>query len=233
MEGILLVDKPKGWTSFDVVNYVRKIVAQSENKKPRSVKVGHSGTLDPAATGLLVLCVGSKYTKKMSALIKHDKSYEVEIILGKTSTTGDSEGVITSNVEGQKLIVPEKVLVTELLKSFVGEIQQVPPAFSAKKINGKRAYQLAREGKEVKLAPKQVTIYEIRDINYGWPKITFTAKVSSGTYIRSLAVDIGDKLGTGAYMSALNRTEVGDYRILNALAVEDLSEQNIQSSLAK
>lgn len=232
MEGILLVDKPKGWTSFDVVNYVRKIVAQSENKKPKHVKVGHSGTLDPAATGLLVLCIG-KYTKKMPDLIKHDKSYVVELTLGKTSTTGDSEGVITTNEEGLKMKVPENAQVTEALKSFVGEIQQVPPAFSAIKIQGKRAYQLAREGKEVKLAPRLVTIYKIQNVKYEWPKLNFTTKVSSGTYIRALAADIGENLGTGAYMSALNRSEVGEFSLVDALKVEELSDATIKSSLAK
>lgn len=228
MEGFLYVDKPEGWTSFDVVNYVRKIVANLENKKPRNVKVGHTGTLDPAATGLLVLCVGKNYTKKVPELIKQDKTYEVEIILGKTSTTADKEGEITATSAKK----PSLKEVEQAVESFVGEIDQTPPVFSAIKIDGKRAYDLARSGKKVEMQSRRVNILTITDIKYEYPVVSFKTRVGSGTYIRSLAVDIGEKLGTGAYMSNLKRTSIGDVTIDQALAKSDLTPENLQNILA-
>jgi tRNA pseudouridine55 synthase len=228
MEGILLVDKPEGWTSFDVVNYVRRMVAGILGKKPKNVKVGHTGTLDPAATGLLVLCVG-KATKKVSTLIKQDKTYEVELTLGKTSTTGDKEGEIED--WGVKFEVPEYEQVMEAITSFIGEIYQIPPAYSAIKVGGKRAYDLARAGKEVVLQPRKVTIYSISDIKYDYPKMTFTTRVGSGTYIRSLAEDIGKKLGCGAYMSNLRRTSIGDADVAQAFALPDINVEQLQKAL--
>lgn len=227
MEGILLIDKPEGWTSFDVVNYVRRMVATIENKKPKNVKVGHTGTLDPAATGLLMLCVG-KYTKKVPELIKQDKTYEVELILGVVSTTGDKEGEITE----QSSAIPEYSEVKRVIQGFIGDTEQTPPIFSAIKVNGKRAYDLARAGKQVTLTPRKVTIYSIEDITYEYPKVTFTTRVGSGTYIRSLAVDIGEKLNTGAYMSNLRRTSIGDSTIEDAYPVKDITTEILQKILA-
>jgi tRNA pseudouridine55 synthase len=227
MKGILLIDKPTDWTSFDVVNYVRKMVARIENKKPRNVKVGHTGTLDPAATGLLVLCVGREFTKQVPTMIKHDKTYEVELTLGKTSTTGDREGELSVLSDMQ----PASVEVEVAIQSFLGESMQLPPKFSALKVNGKRAYELARAGKEVTLQPRKITIHELSDISYDYPKVTFTASVGSGTYIRSLAEDIGTKLGTGAYMSSLRRVAVGDKNIAQAVAVSDLTDELLQKTL--
>jgi tRNA pseudouridine55 synthase len=226
MQGILLVDKPKDWTSFDVVNYVRKIVAAHEGKKPKNVKVGHTGTLDPKATGLLVLLVGKEYTRQAQRLTKLDKTYEVTMKLGETSTTGDEEGV-KSQVESRKF---ESGEVATVLQHFVGDSMQVPPAFSAMKIDGKRAYKLAREGKEVKLDARPIHIESIELTSYTYPYIQFTANVGSGTYIRSLVEDIGASLGTGAYMTDLRRTTVGEFKIANAIGVkafktEDLSEK--------
>jgi tRNA pseudouridine55 synthase len=231
MEGILLIDKPEGWTSFDVVNYVRKTVAGLENKKPKHVKVGHTGTLDPSATGLLVLCIG-RATKQVPTMIKHDKTYEVELTLGMTSTTGDKEGLIESKVESRKSKAPDVEEIKGVIETFVGEIEQVPPAFSAIKINGKRAYELARAGKPVELQPRKVIIHSITNISYVYPKVTFTALVGSGTYIRSLATDIGEKLGCGAYMSNLRRTTVGEYNISQAYAVSEVDETIQQKILA-
>ncbi|MCA9323652.1 tRNA pseudouridine(55) synthase TruB [Candidatus Saccharibacteria bacterium] len=228
MEGILLIDKPEGWTSFDVVSYVRKMVACIEGKKPRNVKVGHTGTLDPAATGLLMLAVGKKYTSQMPDFMKKDKTYQTELTLGKTSTTGDREGEITNVSETE----PTLEDVQAALEQFVGEISQVPPMYSAVKVDGKRAYELARSGKEVELKPRKVTIYSINDIIYAYPTVTFTTRVSSGTYIRSLAADIGEKLGCGAYMSNLQRTAIGDAEISKAHAISDLNEELLQKSLA-
>lgn len=206
MDGILLVYKPKGWTSFDVVAKVRGVIKrETGQKKP---KVGHTGTLDPQATGLLVLVLGG-YTKRAGEFSKLDKVYEVTLKLGETSTTGDEEGE-RSRISDE---MPAPEIIQAVLKGFVGEIEQIPPQFSAIKVNGQRAYKLARAGKEVKLEPRKITIYEITDIVYEYPEVKFTTKVSSGTYIRSLVEDIGAKLGTGAYMSDLRRTQVGGFRL--------------------
>jgi tRNA pseudouridine55 synthase len=226
MKGLLLVDKPAGWTSFDVVNYIRKIVAQAEGKKPKHVKVGHTGTLDPFATGLLVILIGKEYTRKAGELSKQDKTYEVTMRLGETSSTGDPEGEITAVSD----VKPTKQAIETVLKQFTGEIEQVPPAFSAIKINGQRAYKLAREGKEVKIDPRKVTINSLELLDYTYPEVTFTADVSSGTYIRSLVEDIGKTLGTDAYTSALRRTLIGNYALEDAQQVEGLTSGSIMDS---
>ena len=227
MKGILLVDKPKDWTSFDVVNYVRRMVAKHEGKKPLKVKVGHTGTLDPAATGLLVLCVSKEYTRKMPEFIKQDKTYEVELTLGRESTTGDIEGDLTDVSKS----IPSNKTVLDTLSSFVGTIEQLPPVFSAVKIDGKRAYERARAGEKIEMKSREVKIYNIGSIEYNYPTIRFTASVSSGTYIRSLAVDIGAKLGTGAYMSALNRIKIGSWELNKAYSVSALTPELLQKTL--
>ena len=219
MNGLLLIDKPKGWTSFDVVAKVRNQLKKETGQK---VKVGHTGTLDPAATGLLVLTIGT-YCKRAQEFSKLDKVYEVEMELGKTSTTDDSEGEITETNKS----VPTEEDIRRVINSFVGEIKQVPPIYSAIKIDGKRAYKLAREGKEVELKPRSVTIHWIDDIKITGTKVTFTTKVSSGTYIRSLVRDIGAKLGCGAYMAGLTRTHVGLFDIKNAQKIDAFRTQQI------
>jgi tRNA pseudouridine55 synthase len=227
MQGILLVDKPKTWTSFDVVNFVRKHVAAAEGKKPKNCKVGHTGTLDPMATGLLVLLVGKEYTRKATELTKVDKTYEVTMKLGVTSTTADEEG--------EKTVVshtaPTEKAVLEALERLQGNIMQVPPQFSAMKINGQRAYKLAREGKEVALEARPVTIYSNELTSYDYPFVKFTSKVSSGTYIRSLVEDLGEILKTGAYMSDLRRTEVAQFSVDKAVSVDNLDVETISNSL--
>lgn len=219
MRDVLLVDKPVGWTSFDAVNYVRKMVAQVEGKKPKQVKVGHTGTLDPFATGLLVLLIGKENTRRAGELSKLDKTYEVTMRLGRTSSTGDPEGEITPVSDTR----PDEKAVQEAMKRFTGTIEQVPPAYSAIKVKGKRAYKLAREGKEVKLEPRKVTINRLELLDYSYPDVRFVADVSSGTYIRSLVEDLGRELGTGAYTIELRRTKVGRYDIRNAYQVERIS----------
>lgn len=221
MDGILLIDKPKGWTSFDVVAKVRGIIRRETGlKKP---KVGHTGTLDPLATGLLVLVVG-KYTKRVPELSKADKTYEVTMKLGEVSSTGDDEGEKTLVSDMQ----PSEKEVMRAVKGFVGDIEQIPPAYSAIKVNGQRAYKLARAGKEVKIEPRKVKIYEIDAIAYDYPAVRFTAKVSSGTYIRSLVEDIGKALGSGAYMSDLRRTQVGEFSIADAQNIETLDDSDFR-----
>lgn len=228
MKGLLLIDKPAGWTSFDVVNYIRKIVARLEGKKPKQVKVGHTGTLDPAATGLLVIAVGKEFTSQMPVLMKQDKTYEVEVTLGITSSTGDSEG----ELKKESSSVPTEDEVDKTLKSFIGTQQQTPPQYSALKVKGVPAYKLARAGKQAVLSPRTVTVYDIADSNYHYPKITFRTSVSSGTYIRTLAEDIGRNLGTGAYMSALRRVAIGEYSLEQALVISELTEERLQKTLA-
>jgi tRNA pseudouridine55 synthase len=226
MNGILLVNKPSRWTSFDVVNYVRKIIAQSEDKKPKQVKVGHSGTLDPLATGLLVLLIGS-YTKRAPEFSKLDKTYEVVMKLGETSTTADNEGEKTQVSDKQ----PSEQEVERALQNATGKIMQTPPAFSAMKINGQRAYKLARAGQPVKLELRPVIIYKTKLKDYTYPYVTFTSEVSSGTYIRSLVEDLGMQLGVGAYMSELRRTRVGDFTLKSAQRIDNLSAEQIYNNL--
>jgi tRNA pseudouridine55 synthase len=190
MQGVLLVDKPAGWTSFDVVNYVRRIVATAEGKKPKHVKVGHTGTLDPFATGLLVLLIGKEYTRRAGELAKLDKTYEMTMKLGETSTTGDPEGEITPVSDR----VPTLEELQKAVDQFKGEISQIPPAYSAIKINGQRAYKLARAGQEVVIEPRKVTIHSLEILDYTYPEVKLRAAVSSGTYIRTLVSDLGATL---------------------------------------
>ena len=223
MDGILLVDKPASWTSHDVVAKVRSLLKKESGQK---IKVGHTGTLDPFATGLLILVIGS-YTKRAAEFSKMDKTYEAELTLGTTSTTGDTEGEITPK-SAQK---PTEEQVRAVLSQFEGQIEQTPHTYSAIKIGGQRAYKMARQGKEVKLEPRQVTVYSLEFIDYKYPKLSFTTKVSSGTYIRSLAEDIGKKLGTGAYLSALRRTSVGGFTVNQASSVDTLLNIGIRSKI--
>lgn len=228
MDGLLLIDKPKGWTSFDVVAKVRGIISAERRRQGilGRIKVGHTGTLDPLATGLLVLAVGS-YTKRVPELTKKDKSYDAVMTLGATSTTDDVEGELTEVGSHQ----PSLKEIEGVLDSFVGSIDQIPPQFSAIKIGGVRSYNAARAGKTVKFEPRQVRIHSITDIKYDYPLVYFTSHVGSGTYIRSLARDVGEKLGTGAYLSDLRRTSVGDFNISNAITMEYLTTEIIENAL--
>jgi len=218
-----LIDKPAGWTSHDVVAKVRNILKAETGHK---IKVGHTGTLDPMATGLLILVLGS-YTKRAGEFSKLDKTYEAEITLGAVSTTADAEGEITQKSAHQ----PGLAQIEEVLHTFLGETRQVPPAFSAIKVDGQRAYKAARAGKAVAIKPRNVTIHGLKISKYEYPKLDFTVSVSSGTYIRSLAVDIGEQLGTGAYLSGLRRTQVGAFSVLAALGLEELTMTGIREEL--
>lgn len=211
---ILLIDKPDGMTSFGVVARVRRVLCDQVGHK---VKVGHTGTLDPFATGLLILLTG-KGTKRANEFLKLDKKYEATVRLGATSTTGDPEGEIVEQVVEN---IPSREQVETVVQSFVGEVTQRVPSFSAVKIDGRRAYKLAREGKEVGMPMRQVQIYGIKIVDYTWPELVITCHVSSGTYIRTLGEDIGAALGVGGYLTALRRTEVGDYKVENATRLAD------------
>lgn len=207
-DGILLIDKPDGMTSFGVVARVRRVLTQQNQMR---VKVGHTGTLDPFATGLLILCVG-KETKNAMSYTKLDKVYEATVRLGQTSTTGDPEGEV-SDVNDRQPTMDE---VATAVAKFTGEVTQRPPIYSALKINGQRAYNLARAGKDVEIPERTITIHSLEIVDYTYPELKIRAHVSSGTYIRSLADDIGKELGTGAYCTQLRRTKVADWDVANA-----------------
>ncbi len=221
MQYVLLLNKPKGWTSFDVVNFVRRRMATERGVKPLKVKVGHAGTLDPLATGLLLLA-HDEGTKQIMSLMKQDKTYEVTMRLGITSATQDEEGEKTAVSDR----VPTEQEVATALLHFVGDSMQIPPAFSALKVDGRRAYDLARSGKPVELQPRAIHIEYIDQVRYEYPFVYFRAHVGSGTYIRSLVRDIGERLGTGAYMSDLCRTSIGDYSLADAQTPEQWEQQN-------
>jgi tRNA pseudouridine55 synthase len=217
MDGIVLVDKPADWTSFDVVAKLRgQLRAQTGNKK---IKVGHAGTLDPFATGLLIILVGTA-CKQADTLLKLDKTYEFTARLGVTSTTGDTEGELTTNLDAQEVSAEA---VEAALEQFIGDISQIPPMYSAIKVGGKRAYDLARAGKEVVMEPRNVTIYSLELTSYSWPEVSFVAHVGSGTYIRTLAEDIGKALGVGAYCTKLRRTQIASFEVEEAKTIEELT----------
>ncbi|MDQ5886222.1 MAG: tRNA pseudouridine55 synthase [Patescibacteria group bacterium] len=235
MDKVLLIDKPKEWTSFDVVAKIRGILRslQPQNQstesvlekvKPPKIRVGHAGTLDPLATGLLVILVG-KATKRQDDYMKKDKVYEVTVRLGSTSNTGDDEGEKTHVSDD----IPSLDEVRKTILQFIGKIHQIPPAYSAIKIDGQRAYKLARAGKDVQIKPRGVTIYSIEQIEYEYPILTFTTIVSSGTYIRSLVTDIGERLRVGAYMSDLRRTQIGDFDVADAMTIDQMTPEHLSS----
>jgi tRNA pseudouridine55 synthase len=226
LSGYLLVDKPASISSFGIVARIRRIIREETGHK---IKIGHTGTLDPAATGLMILVLGS-YTKRAAEFSKLDKTYEAELTLGLVSTTGDKEGKISVFSK----IQPKEDQVAEVINEFIGDIYQVPPAHSAIKIGGQRAYKLARQGRPVKIEPRKITIYDINHVAYDYPKLRLTASVSTGTYIRSLAADVGNKLGTGAYLSNLRRVSVNKFNVKDAISTGNLTvdiiKRNLQTS---
>lgn len=217
-DGILLLDKPAGMTSFGVVARIRRVLSERNGMK---AKVGHCGTLDPFATGLLILCVG-KECKNAGEYMKRDKVYEATIRLGQVSSTADPEGEITSISDHQ----PKRREIEDILKKFVGDIQQTPPAHSAIKIDGQRAYKLARKGQVVEMPVRTVTIHSLGIVDYNYPELKIRTHVSSGTYIRSLAQDIGEALQTGAYCTQLRRTKISDWDVAKAQSLEAFGVTN-------
>lgn len=210
---ILLIDKPAGITSFGVVARVRRKLTERAGHK---VKVGHTGTLDPFATGLLILLT-DKDTKLSNSFLKLDKSYEATICLGVTSTTGDPEGELTQNTV---VTTPSLEEVEAVIPQFIGKISQKVPAFSAVKVNGRRAYDLARKGKSVNTPTREVEIYSLEIIDYTYPALKIRTHVSSGTYIRTLGEDIGKALKTGAYLTELRRTEIANYSVADSTKLD-------------
>lgn len=212
---ILYIDKPLHWSSFDAVKRVRGMLVR--RLKLKKIKVGHAGTLDPLATGVMIVCTG-KATKRIDELQAHVKEYIATIALGATTPSFDLETEIDETFPTKHIT---RELVDEALSQFIGEIQQVPPAFSACKVDGKRAYKMARKGHEVELKPKLLVIDEIELLEYSQTSITIRVVCSKGTYIRALARDIGKALNSGGHLTALRRTRVGDVSIAQCMSVDD------------
>jgi tRNA pseudouridine55 synthase len=214
---VLLINKPYDWTSFDVVRKIRSFL--------KIKKIGHAGTLDPLATGLLILCTG-KFTKKINEYMAQEKEYTGTIVLGATTPTYDLES-IPENFKDCRHITPEDVVAAT--KTFTGEIMQVPPIYSAIKKEGKRAYELARKGHEVELSPRKITVKEF-STDLDFPDVHFKIICSTGTYIRSLASDLGKELGCGGYLSSLCRTRIGGFHLEDAWTIEE-AEAKIKETM--
>ncbi|HRY22290.1 MAG TPA: tRNA pseudouridine(55) synthase TruB [Candidatus Dojkabacteria bacterium] len=215
IDGILLINKEARITSYDVIRKLKKVL-------PLGQKIGHAGTLDPFATGLLIILLG-KYTKKMEEILKMEKEYLVKAEFGYSTDTQDVMGEkVQGALDMDKVEVGE--IETIIKENFVGEISQTPPQFSAKKIKGRKAYEFAREGKEVKLQPKLVTIKDFEIIDYDWPLVSFKIVCSSGTYVRTIVNDLGELLGTYATAVELKRTRIGEYTLGDAIKSQEICE---------
>ena len=216
MDGVLIINKPKGFTSHDVVNILRKAL----NTK----KIGHTGTLDPNATGVLPILIG-KATKISKYLIEHNKTYIATISLGEKTDTGDDQGnIIEKGLNFQNISCKQ---IGDVLKTFIGKQKQIPPIYSAIKINGKKAYEYARKGQTVELEPRNIEIYSIDLIKIENNEITFEVSCSKGTYIRTLCEDIAKKLGTIGYMKELTRTNVNEFKLGNAVTIDEIKENSL------
>jgi len=221
---VLLIDKPLKWTSFQVVNKIRWEIRQAFNIK--KIKVGHAGTLDPLATGLLIICTG-KMTKQIATFQGQKKEYTGSIIMGKTTPSYDLETEVNQTFPTDHIT---QGLVEETARQFIGELDQFPPIFSAVKHHGKRLYEFARAGEHIEIKSRKVTIYDFEILEYVNKNIDFRVACSKGTYIRSLAHDLGKALNSGAYLSKLHRTKIGDYNVESAMTV-DAFINNLKQSL--
>ncbi len=216
LEGqILLIDKPLTWSSFQAVNKLKYILKRKYDL-PKKFKIGHAGTLDPLATGLLIICTG-KFTKKITEIQAQAKEYTGTITVGATTPSYDLETEVDATFPTEHI---SEALILETTKQFLGEIDQKPPVFSAIKKDGKRLYEHARAGEEVEIASRKTTIHEFEITRIALPEIDFRVKCSKGTYIRSLAFDFGIALNSGAHLSALRRTKIGDYNVINGVSPE-------------
>jgi len=215
---VLYFDKPLGWTSFDLVNRFRYKLSRKLNVK--KIKVGHAGTLDPLATGVMIICTG-KATKRIEEFQYQDKEYIATIKLGETTPSFDLETEVDQTYPTEHIT---RETVEEVLKQFIGTIEQIPPAFSACKVNGKRAYEIARKGREVNLKPKTLVIDEIELLDYQLPEIKVRVVCSKGTYIRALARDIGSALHSGGHLTGLQRTRVGEATLEKCMQPEQIDE---------
>lgn len=208
---LLLINKPLKWTSFDAVNKLRY--------KLKIKKIGHAGTLDPLATGLLIICTG-KMTKRIEEFMGLEKEYTGTFIIGQTTPSFDLETEVTEAVDISSVT---EASILHAVKSLTGKISQLPPAHSAIKVGGKRAYKFARQGKDVELKPREVEVSEFEITSIQFPAVNFRVVCSKGTYIRSLARDLGESLGVGAYLSQLCRTRIGNFKLENAVSIDDVN----------
>ena len=215
---IIPINKPYTWTSFQIVNKIRYSLSRKYGIK--RFKVGHAGTLDPLASGVLLLCTG-KATKRIEELQSHTKEYEAEIMLGATTPSFDMEHPVDATYPYEHIT---REMVEGILPKFIGEQDQIPPVFSAKLIDGTRAYEMARAGEEVVMKPARITIYDMEVLEFELPKLVLRVKCSKGTYIRSIARDMGAALGSGGYLTGLERTLSGGFSVGKCLKMDDLAE---------
>jgi len=215
MDGFLLVDKPAGITSHDVIDRLRRITGLR--------KIGHAGTLDPFATGLLVVGIGREATKRLGEFLGQDKEYIGTLVLGARSDTQDGTGAIMPEPDAA---IPPQAAVEAAMKKFLGPISQTPPMYSAKKVHGKKLYELARAGKEIAREPVAITIHAFELTGYQPPRATFRVSCSSGTYVRTLAHDLGNELGAGAYLESLRRTKIGVLQVEESAKLDELNSRN-------
>ena len=215
---VAVIDKPYEWTSADVV---RKIKFQLRKCGYPKIKIGHAGTLDPLATGILLVCIG-RATKQVEALQAEEKEYVAELMLGATTPSGDMEHEVDNTYPTEHIT---REMVEEALKSLTGEREQLPPLYSAKKVQGVRAYEFARAGEEIELKKALINIYELELVEYDMPRIKIRVRCSKGTYIRSLAFEIGEALNSGAYLTSLRRTRSGGFTIEKSHTLDDFMEK--------
>lgn len=232
IDGVLVVDKPAGITSHDVVGVVRRLVRQATGLSRKQVKVGHAGTLDPSATGVLLVCLG-KATRLVPYLQASKKTYDAEMLLGVTTTTLDAEGDVLEERDASEVT---EVDVCDALKRFVGDIEQIPPMVSAVRVDGERLYEKARRGETVERQPRPVTVHDLvlEDFTPGArPRVAFLVTCSRGTYVRTLAADIGERLGVGAHLSSLRRLGSGRFDIGGAVTLEEIERRADAGGLAE
>ena len=212
---VLFIDKPLTWTSFDVVNKIRKSLKHHLGIK--KIKVGHAGTLDPLATGLVIICTG-KATKQIMNYQDLEKVYEAQVRLGATTPSFDLETEVDKTFPWEHITTSD---VDEVIRAFTGELEQMPPIYSAKSVDGKRAYNMARKGKTIELKPQQVEIHRLEILKENLPDLSLLVECSKGTYIRSLARDIGEKLNSGGHLTGLRRTRIGPYEVDKAISIDN------------
>jgi tRNA pseudouridine55 synthase len=216
LEGqILYIDKPLTWTSFDVVNKIR--MSLKHHLGIKKIKVGHAGTLDPLATGLVIICTG-RATKQMLQYQDLEKEYEAQVRLGATTPSFDLETEVDQTFPWEHISSSD---LSDAMEALTGELEQMPPIYSAKSVDGKRAYTMARKGKTVELKPQHVTVHRLEILKESLPDLSLLVQCSKGTYIRSLARDLGEKLNSGAHLTGLRRTRIGPYEVDQAISVEN------------
>jgi tRNA pseudouridine55 synthase len=220
MPGFLLIDKPSGPTSHDIINRLRRITGVK--------RIGHAGTLDPFASGLLIVAVGREATREIARFVKMDKVYEAELRLGAVSDTDDRTGNVQLKINNYELRIED---IETVIRAFIGNQKQIPPMYSAKKVGGRKLYELARKGVTIERKPADIEILDIKILEFNWPSLKLLVHCSSGTYVRVLARDIGEKLGCGAYLGGLRRIGIGEFSVEKSVRVDGLSAENWRERL--